>query len=85
MFNRRGITIDALGQTWHFTAAAIRSLGLTENEAFALLKMVVIEHGTAQGYTEGVFDVETGGFVLRFTVSANEITVDQPAGRVDSR
>ena len=85
MSSGRGITIDALGQTWHFTGAAVNSLGLTDNEALELLKMIVVEHGTARGYEDGVFDVETGAFVLRFTVSGDEITVDESDRPADSR
>ncbi len=76
MFTHRGVRIEALGQSWFFTPIAIEALMLTEREALELLKIIVVEHGTAKGYREGIFDVETGELVLRFAVSGTEITVD---------
>ncbi|MDX1435886.1 MAG: hypothetical protein R3335_03685 [Anaerolineales bacterium] len=78
---RRGepIVIEALGQTWTFTADVIRLLPFNGVSPHDTLKQIILAYGTMRGYEEGIFEVDSfGGITLRFTVEGNQILVEDP-------
>jgi hypothetical protein len=70
--------IDALGQSWTFTPAVIRLLPLNGGRPHDTLKAIILAHGSMKGYEEGVYEVDSFGITLRFTVNGDSILVDDP-------
>jgi hypothetical protein len=72
------IIIEALGQTWTFTPEVLRLLPFNGGDPEDTLKTVILAHGSMRRYEEGVFQVDSFGITLRFTVRGNSIIVDDP-------
>ncbi|HJS29936.1 MAG TPA: hypothetical protein VJ768_09965 [Anaerolineales bacterium] len=77
---RRGepIVIEALGQTWTFTPAVIRLLPFNGGSPHGTLKAIILAHGSMRGYEEGIYEVDSFGITLKFTVTGDAIVVDDP-------
>jgi hypothetical protein len=78
MATPKGKSIEAFGQTWYFTPAAMSALMESGLGSDATLKAMVINLTSAHGLEEGEQKLEYSGVELLVSVVGNAIVVCDP-------